>query len=374
MRICVVGLRGLPAVMGGIETHCQNLYPRVRALDPSIEIVVLTRKGHGPGLRCQHEGLTIVPLWAPKGSGAETLIHTALAVLYARFWVRADILHLHGIGPGFFSPLSRLFGLRTVVTHHGRDFERPKWGPAARIFLRCGERLSMLSAHRVICVSGALRRDLKRRFAWAARRTLMIRNAGSHEWPSGSAPADVLERFGLTANNYILAVGRLEATKGFHDLITAYLRADAHGRPLVIVGSSFQDDSYSRSLLQCGSDKVRFLRFQTGSVLRRLYEGAALFIHPSRMEGFGLVVAEALSAGRPVAVSDIPPHREFELPESAYFPPGDIEAMTRILSAPDFSQHVSAHACARVAAITWTAAARAHLDLFRELHPGSSGA
>lgn len=367
-RVCAIGLRGLPAVIGGIETHCENIYPRLVDLDPSIEVTLMTRKGHGASVAGPFKGLSLRPIWAPKSSGLETLIHTALALVYARLTIRPQILHLHGIGPGFFSPLARLLGFKTVVTHHARDFERPKWGPLTRIFLRCGEALAARFADRVVCVSEALRRDLVERHPIVGDRALTILNGGTLT-PSEQGSVDVLDEHGLTRFGYILAVGRLEATKAFHELIEAYLLSNPRSRPLVIVGSAFADDPYSRDLLRNRSADVRFVGFQTGDALQQFYENAALFIHPSHMEGFGLVIAEALTSGRPVAASDIPAHREFELPDQAYFPRGDLKAMSAILSSPNFDAFFSAHACERQRRYTWERAAEAHLRLYRDLVP-----
>lgn len=368
-RLCVIGLRGLPAVIGGIETHCENIYPRVVQLDPTVEATLITRKGHGFGASGIFKGVKIVPVWAPKSSGLETLVHTVLALIYARLALHPDIVHLHGIGPGFFSPLARMLGFKTVVTHHARDFERPKWGVFSRAFLRCGEALAARFAHRIVCVSAALRADLVARRPIAAARAATIRNGGALTPCDARGPVDILADHGLARFGYILAVGRLEATKAFHELIEAYLNCDPRGRPLVIVGSAFADDPYSRTLLRNRSADVRFVGFQTGEALRQFYENAGLFIHPSHMEGFGLVIAEALCAGRPVAASDIPAHREFELPEHAYFPRGDLAAIGAVMAAPDYGRFASAHACERQRRYTWGNAAEAHLQLFRELSP-----
>jgi len=372
MRICVIGLRGLPAVIGGIETHCENLYTRLAALDPELDILLLTRNGYTELGDHEFQGVRIRSLWAPAMPGVETVLHTFLALIHARLFVRPDIVHLHGIGPGFFSLLSRLFGFTTLVTHHARDFERPKWGIVGRTFLRAGEFLAAHFAQRVICVSNALRETLLARYPYAANRLITIRNGGSLVRDTGKNDSSVLEEFGLAQGGYILAVGRLEATKAFHELIEAYLLAEPADRPLVIVGSAFTEDEYSRRLMASGSDRIRFIGFQNWDALRKLYENAALFIHPSHMEGFGLVIAEALSAGAPVVASDIAAHREFELDEHSYFRPGDIPAMAGLLSQPDYSRHRSAHACELQRLNTWDGNAAKHLKLLREIAPRRS--
>ena len=63
MKICAIGLRGIPDVIGGIETHCEQLYSHLSELDDTLEIVVIGRSGYA---RKQKIGsIRVVPLWAP---------------------------------------------------------------------------------------------------------------------------------------------------------------------------------------------------------------------------------------------------------------------------------------------------------------------
>src|ERR1022692_2879905 len=133
----VLGIRGMPNIQGGVETHAEQLYLRLAALGCKVEALVRTpfvprgQRSLGP--------IRIRRLWAPQRAGVEALVHSVIGVLYAGF-ARPDILHIHGIGPAIVTPIARLLGLRVVVTHHGRDYEREKWGAFARWVLRLGER------------------------------------------------------------------------------------------------------------------------------------------------------------------------------------------------------------------------------------------
>jgi len=139
MRICAIGLRGIPDVMGGIETHCEQLYPRLASIDTRLDITVIGRSGYAR--RGRFGNVRVVSLWAPKRKALETLIHTPLALLYARLFLHPHVVHLHAIGPGFFAPLARLLGFRVLATHHATDYDRPKWGRFGRWFLKTGERM-----------------------------------------------------------------------------------------------------------------------------------------------------------------------------------------------------------------------------------------
>jgi glycosyltransferase involved in cell wall biosynthesis len=151
IRVMVLGLRGVPDVQGGIETHCRKLYPPLARLGCRVEVIQRSRYFQGRRRRRWHR-VKLTYLWAPRGSGLETAVHSLLGVLYAAV-VRPDILHLHAVGPGVLAPIARACGLRVVVTHHAADYRREKWGPLARFLLRAGERFGMRGANRPIVVS-----------------------------------------------------------------------------------------------------------------------------------------------------------------------------------------------------------------------------
>lgn len=355
-------------MIGGIETHCQQLYPRIVEQSPDTRVTLLIRRGYTELRQFEFNGIKVQTVWSPRVWGVDTVVHSFLSVILARTRFRADMVHLHGIGPGFFSPLARLLGLPTVVTHHARDYLRPKWTWPGRLFLRWGERFTALAANRIVCVSRALRDEFVQAFPGAQSRTVAIPNASTVN-PAPADAGDLLKRFDLEPNGYILAVGRLDAAKAFDDLVQAYKQA----RPplkLVIVGSELGNEAHAVELKTFESDSIVFTGYQTGPALAALYAGAALFVHPSKLEGYGLVIAEALSAGRPLIVSDIGPHLEFQLPSQCYYPVGDIDALAGKLAGGAYGQYLAPEAAASLGTISWDDIARQHVRLYRELlHP-----
>jgi glycosyltransferase involved in cell wall biosynthesis len=362
----VIGLRGLPDVIGGIEAHCQQLYPRIVRQAPDVHVTLLIRRGYTRARQFNYDGIDVRSMWSPHFWGVDTVIHSFMSVVYARTALRADLVHLHGIGPGFFSPVARLLGLNTVVTHHARDYLRPKWAKAGRLFLRSGERFTSRAANRIICVSHALRDEFVNAFPKARSRTVVIPNASAISPPRSESVAGVLKRFGLEPGGYIIAVGRLDAAKAFDDLIAAYRQAQVASK-LVIVGSELGNEPHAEELWKNRSDKIIFTGFQTGEALAALYQGAALFVHPSKLEGYGLVIAEALAMDRPLIVSDIPPHLEFKLPPQCYFPAGDVAALAIKLADGPYDKYEATEAAAALSALNWDDIARQHLDLYGEL-------
>jgi len=327
MKIMVLGLRAVPGVAGGVETHCEHLYPLVAKAGVEVEIVVRTPYA-AAALGNRWRGVRIRRIWSPRMSGLETVLHTFLGVLYAGVR-RPDVLHLHAIGPALFSPLARLLGLNVVVTHHGADYERAKWGPIGKRILRLGERLAMRYANAIISVSRSKANDLARAYQ---REPIAIPNGVPAIVPPGSDA--VLRELGLVSGRYVLHVGRSAPEKRQDDLVSAFVRARLPGWKLVIVGDMTGRDAHSTRVreLASGHEDIVLAGFRSGDELRELLTQAGCFALPSTIEGFSIALLEALSAGCPVVASDISANHEIELPAACYFPVGDIAAMADALS------------------------------------------
>jgi glycosyltransferase involved in cell wall biosynthesis len=345
-RVCVAGLRGIPGVMGGIESHCEQVFPRLKALSAQYDITLIGRKPYIAGAAYDFQGIRVVPLPAIRNKYLEAITNTALAVFYARFILKAQILHIHGIGPALLGPLVRLLGMKLVVTHHGQDFERQKWNAFAKAMLRLGERCATSAANRVIVVSKSVTEELRRR---NPRSRIDYIPNGATEFPDAVASDDdhaILAQFGLEPRQYILGVGRLVPEKGFHDLIAAFYRANPACK-LAIAGAADHEDEYSRSLLRHANERIRFCGFQSHDVLRVLYRNAVLFVLPSSHEGLPIAALEAANLGVPVVLSDIQPNLDIELAPVNYFPVGDVAALRKKLLADYDAFRVDRDAIAR---------------------------
>jgi glycosyltransferase involved in cell wall biosynthesis len=324
--ICVTGLRGIPDVMGGPETHCEELLPRIALLAPELSFEVLGRRHFVPA-NSIFRGVKVRGLPAPQRVNTEAIVSTFLGVIYAARHAR--LIHIHAIGPALMTPLARLLGLRVVVTHHGADYDRAKWGRFAKFMLRLGERLGIAFADQVIVVAPTLTRQLQRRFPRHAGSIHYIPN-GAPQLPDEETSANVLERFGLRPRGYVLAVGRLVPEKGFDYLVRAFERSGS-GLQLIVVGADIHDSDYAKSLVRRASDRVHFLGSQPRSVLRRLYENADFFVMPSFHEGLPISALEAASCGTPMLLSDIPANVDIGLASANYFPTGDEDALAERL-------------------------------------------
>jgi glycosyltransferase involved in cell wall biosynthesis len=314
----------MPNVQGGIETHAEHLYERLAGLGCDVEVLV--RTPYVPRGQRNFGSIRLRRIWSPRRAGFEALVHSLLCVLYAGV-ARPDILHIHAVGPAIVTPLARLLGLRVVVTHHGADYDRDKWGGFARWVLRCGERLGMRYSHARIAISRVIV-DLIR--ANYGRDADLIPNGVSTA--RRQTDSSIVRRYDLEPGRYFLQVGRLVPEKRQLDLIHAFAAAAPSGWKLAVVGG-LDSGPYSSALKTAArSGGVVFTGFLNGVALEQMYSHAGAFILPSSHEGLPIVLLEALSYGLPVLASNIPAHLELGLDKADYFPVGDIAALSRGLT------------------------------------------
>ena len=327
LSVAAVGLRGIPNVEGGIESHAQSLYGLLA--QQGFEVTVHARDAFvadkGPH---QWRGVRIVPSWSPSRAGLEALIHTFIAIIKARL-EGADLLHIHAVGPALLTPMARLLGFRVVVTHHGRDYEREKWGPVAKFLLKMGERFAAKYAHRVICVARNDADRLNREYGQGT--AVAIPNGAPKLAPADSS--SILQSLDLVPGRYVLNVARLVPEKRQLDLIAAFGRLAPAGWKLAFVGSALNESDYPGIVGQAAARTPGCLMCGTrgGSELSTLYASAGVYVLPSAHEGLPITLLEALSFGLPCIASDIPANREVRLGEECYFPVGDIAALAGVL-------------------------------------------
>ena len=83
MKITVTGTRGIPDIQGGVETHCQELMPRLATL--GHDIVVTRRSCYVSNSLREYKGVKLADVYAPRRKSIEAIVHTFLSVVKARF-------------------------------------------------------------------------------------------------------------------------------------------------------------------------------------------------------------------------------------------------------------------------------------------------
>ncbi|WP_343683457.1 glycosyltransferase family 4 protein [Asticcacaulis sp.] len=327
MKIMVIGLRAAFGTQGGIESHVRDIMTSMaqsRGRECSIEIIerkrfVSTNRSLPKGIAA----LKLTQIWCPKSTSLEAIVHSFLATLYAGF-KRPDILHIHGIGPSLVAPLARLLGLKIVVTHHGEDYGRDKWGAFAKLMLRLGEYFASNFSNARIVIAPGLDEKLQTKFA---RKFNYIPNAVPKCNRIKRGP--ILGKFELRPGKYLLHVGRIVPEKCQLDLIEAFKTLETDWN-LVLVGGSDHESEYSRSVLNGAQTDSRVV--MTGSLDREavaeLLSHAGGFALPSTHEGLPIALLEAMSYGLPIIVSALPTLISLNLPSEVYVIPKDISDLS----------------------------------------------
>lgn len=321
MKILVTGTRGIPNIMGGVETHCEELFPRLA--ERGFDVTVVRRKSYVHDTLTTYGGVKLLDVETPKKKSFEAIIHTFRAILQARR-LHADVVHIHAIGPALLVPFARLLGMKVVFTHHGPDYDRDKWGFAAKTMLKLGERMGTMFADEVIVISEVIDNLLVRKYG---RRDCHLIYNGVPEPDLCDCP-EYFEELGIEKGKYVLGMCRFVPEKNLHHLVEAFSRLDAKGCKLVLAGDTDFEDDYSRRLKQMAREHgVILTGFIKGRKLHSLLTHTRCFVLPSSHEGLPIALLEAMSYSLPVIVSAIPANLEVGLDKDVYFPVGDVNAL-----------------------------------------------
>lgn len=318
MKISVIGTRGFPMIEGGVEKHCENLYP---LMDDDITLTVYRRKPFVSGIS-SYKNIKFVDLPSTKIKGIEAFLHSFLATVHALFH-KPDVVHYHNIGPAMFSPLLRLRKISVVLTFHSPNYEHDKWGRFAKGLLKFSEKIALNTADKIIFVN---RFQMEKYSEDIRAKSVFVPNGV--KTPRIPENDNYLHEIGVQKGKYVLSVGRITPEKGFDTLIRAFRKAKPEGYKLVIAGGVKFETAYMDWLRTIGDDEdIIFTGNVFGDSLAQLYANAGLYVLSSNNEGFPIVLLEAISYDLDVVVTDIPATRLFDLQEDDYVEVGNDNQM-----------------------------------------------
>jgi glycosyltransferase involved in cell wall biosynthesis len=291
----------------GIGTYLRAL---LRGLDQrtDLELTVLARSGHEERVAELASRARVITTSARGYGFAE---HVQLP---AALWrEKIDLVHF----PHYVAP--RLIPKPAVVTVHDLiQLFYPPEGRAhlARLYLRLMVGSALRRARRVITVSRTSRRDLINLLSADPARLVVVPNGVDHglsHRPEKAALDSIKSHYGLRSP-LVLVVANDKPHKNLDLVLRAYhLAVRKHRIPgqLVFVGGVDDDSRLHVRADRLGlGERVRFLGRVPRAHLHALYHVAAVLLHVSLYEGFGLPVLEAMCAGLPVVTSNLGAMRE----------------------------------------------------------------
>lgn len=310
MRIAMLGHKRMPSREGGVEVVVEELAVRLAA--QGHEVTCYNRSGHHVSgreftPRKQREfcgvRLCTVPAINVKGIAAMTAsLFASICTAFGRY----DVVHFHTEGPCATLWLPRLLGKRCVVTVHGLDHQRSKWGRFAKAYILLGEKVAARWADEIIVLSPGVQEYFRKTYG---RETRLIPNGLPK---TQRREAELITRtYGVGKDGYILYLGRMTPEKGVHVLIEAFKQLRTE-KKLIIAGGTSDSAEYFRELreLASGDERIVFTDFVQGRMLEELYSNALVYVLPSEIEGMPLSLLEAISYGNCCLASDIPENQD----------------------------------------------------------------
>jgi glycosyltransferase involved in cell wall biosynthesis len=238
-----------------------------------------------------------------------------------------------------------------VVTIHDVSFARDNsvMSLADRVTFKLMVPRAARKARRVLTVSERTKRDLIELYEIPEERIVVTPNGVDPAFSPGGEP--------VLSGGYLLYVGAIQSRK---DPLAAMDAADAAGLPLVVVGPE-KEPALAAELRRRGADLRGYL---PSAELAEVYRRASALVFPSRYEGFGLPLVEAMASGTPVVATDEPALREVA-GDAALFAPRDElgAAVQRALAERD---RLRAAGLERAKLYSWAETARLTLEVYRE--------
>ena len=306
----MVGLRGIPASYGGVETAVEQLAPRLAA--SGVDVTVYTRSAYVEQDSGEYRGVRLRPAAAINTKHLEAISHTVCALFDAmRPSQRADLIHFHATGPALLAWIPKLAGVDTVVTIQGWDWRRGKWGRFAQLVLRLAAKVSVSVPDGVIGVSQQIVDDAARDYG---RDISYIPNGvNPPAIQTGEVSAEIAELAEFLGDRpTALFLGRIVPEKEVLTLVKAFREISSPEARLVVAGPSSHSIDYVDQVRRAAAldPRVRVLGPQYDAAKSWLFERTTCFVQPSNLEGLPLTLLEAVGHGAFPVVSSIPPHLE----------------------------------------------------------------
>lgn len=346
LKIAMIGHKRIPSREGGIEVVVEEISKRL--VNVGHKVYAYNRKSSEhkkksrdkgySGILKEYQGIQLVNIPTPASSKFNALIYSFLGTIRA-LCGHYDAIHYHAEGPCAMLWLPRLFGIRTIATIHGLDWQRSKWSGFAVRYLKFGEKIAAKYAHEVIVLS----KNNQNYFMDTYQRR-------AHYIPNGITRPEVRDcrlisqKWSLNKDSYLLFLARIVPEKGLHYLIDAFRETNT-SKKLVIAGGSSHTDRYLKEIQDKAAidPRIIFTGFIQGEELEEFYSNAYLYILPSDLEGMPVSLLEAMSYGNCCLVSDIPECTEVVEDKAVTFQRGSVldlkEKLQYLIEHPEVVGH-----------------------------------
>ena len=321
----------------GLGAYGRNLVNDLAALYPHMQLLLYAPDEGREDLARQVKSAQNLCMVYPKGAKN--------ALQKAAWRSRGVVKDLLRDGVNVFHGLSgelpkgvKAAGIDTVVTIHDLIFMRhPEfyhWWDA--LIYRWKFRQTLKEAHRIIAISECTKRDIVKFGHYPEDRISVIYQSCDTRFREPATPEklrEVSERYALPPR-FVLNVGTIEARKNV--LLAAKALKDVPKEVhLVVLGRPTPYINKVKSWVAHNglSARVHFLHNVPNEDLPAIYQQAEVFAYPSRYEGFGIPIIEAIQSGLPVVACTGSCLEEAGGPHNLYVAPNDHKGMAKAINA-----------------------------------------
>lgn len=198
----MLGHKRVPSREGGIEVVVEEL--SVRMVAKGHEVVCYNRKGNNvagtvfnTGKRKEYKGVKIKEVFTIDKRGLAAMTSSLVACLRTGFG-KYDVVHIHAEGPAFFSFIPKWLGKKVIVTVHGLDWQRAKWGGFASWYIKKGEKNAVKYADEIIVLSEGVKNYFKGTYG---REVKFVPNGVNR---AGIKDVQEIKKWGLEKDSYVL--------------------------------------------------------------------------------------------------------------------------------------------------------------------------
>lgn len=362
LRIAIMGIRGIPANYGGFETFAEHLSIRLVNLGHDVTVY-----GRSNSIKYEGEyfhGVRLVILPTISHKYFDTVAHTFLCVVHA-LKERYDVILICNSANSIFSFIPRLAGTPVALNVDGLEWKRAKWNFLGRWFYIISEYLATMLPTEVVTDA----RDIEKYYLekFGTRSTYI-----PYGTPVGRVETrEVLRKFNLQPQHYVLYVSRMEPENNAHLVVKAFEKVKTDLK-LVMVGDAPYNGKYIEDLKRTQDPRIIFTGYVFGPGYRELQSNAYFYVQATEVGGTHPALLEGMGHGNCVLANDVPEHREV-LGDAGFFFRTDLngnlhDQMQYLLDNPRLVRAAGEKAQARVVEhYTWDKITSDYEKLFLKL-------
>jgi glycosyltransferase involved in cell wall biosynthesis len=321
MKIAILGTRGIPANYGGFETFAEEL--SVRLVQKGHDVTVYGRSNIIDFDGDQYRGVHLVIIPTISHKYFDTVAHTFLSVLHC-LKQSFDVVLICNSVNSCFSWIPRLSGTRVALNVDGLEWQRAKWNKIGQWVYRFSEFLATLFPNHVVTDSKTIQKYYWKHFH---KKSTFIPYGSPSERVNSK---EVLKKFHVKPDDYVLYVSRLEPENNAHHVVKAFEKVKTD-KKLIVVGDAPYNQSYIQSLKSTRDPRIIFTGYVFGNGYHEFQSHAYCYVQATEVGGTHPALLEGMGYGNCILAHDVPEHREVLAEAGHYYRRRDVDDLTEQL-------------------------------------------